>query len=559
MSGRDSTWRVVARREFLRWGLGGGAAWALGCAPRSRVRSPGEPAAALTLPDDDPIATLPDGRAEAHFFGDELERFHLLLRNKAHALGGRGGLPTRYEPTRVCIVGGGLAGLSAAWLLKDLRPIVLEGASRFGGNAQGHRWGDLTYGIGSAYITGAEPDALHMQMLQAFGLSARLDHPGEDAVQLAGVIHPGFWTGATDRSHAKDFAAAWEYFREVRERRYPDIPWAAGGQLTRDELATLDRRSFADELARALGPRLHPHVEDLVRHYCWSSFAADPTEISAAAGLNFLASDLGGTQVLPGGNAAIASALVQGLRALGSSLRSSAVTLDVRRTEDGVQVTYAGVDGQVRGITCDACVVATPKFVARKLIDSLPVAQAAAIEELTYRAYVVAHVLIDQPCALDFHDLYCMTGAAPGAPLADVFAQRAFTDVVLASFATHGHPRRTALNLYRALPYDGARAGLMRQDSYRRTQELLAPALPPLLAALGLAAERIVDVRLTRFGHALVVPKPGLITAGLAAAAAAPVAERIFLAQQDNYALPAFEPAFAAAVEAATAARRVLA
>jgi phytoene dehydrogenase-like protein len=51
------------------------------------------------------------------------------------------------------VVGGGLSGLSAAYLSNPERVLVLEQAASFGGNAKSQTWGDTRYSIGSAYIT----------------------------------------------------------------------------------------------------------------------------------------------------------------------------------------------------------------------------------------------------------------------------------------------------------------------------------------------------------------------------------------------------------------------
>jgi hypothetical protein len=337
----------------------------------------------------------------------------------------------------------------------------------------------------------------------------------------------------TDKKRAKDFRAAWDYFKRVRDTAFPDIPFEEGGQLSPEQFKALDETTFADELKKNLGKQLHPHVEDVVRQYSWSSFGADYTEISAAAGLNFLASDLGGMYVFPGGNSGISSALTQDLRtSLGQeSLRSSLIVLHVKRVQDGVQVTYVDHDNQLRTLLADVCIVSTPKFVAKKLIDDLPQAQLDAMNQLVYRSYLVAHVLIDQPRQADFHDLFCIAGKAPEGSLRDELQHRPFTDVVLGTFATNGHPTRTVLNLYRGIPYDGARADLYAEGSYDKNRALIEPALPAIIKALGLDMGKINDIRLTRWGHPLVVPRPGFNSGGVTAKASAPHKERILFAQ----------------------------
>ncbi len=564
-----SDWHVITRRSFLAGTAAAGATVALsGCkklgGEPDDVKAPDlRPVTSQVVIDDNPIAAHPEN-APPGFFGDDPHRFHPLLWNKAGAVAQYGGLPTdasTFERTKVCIVGGGLAGLSSAFLLRDFKPLVLEGATRLGGNAKAQTWNGVTYGQGSAYITNATHGDEHMKMLAELGLVGRFDDPTHDQMYIDGVVHKEFWFGGTDGKRAKDFRAAWDYFERVRKKAFPEVPFDPKGDLTREQWTALDQKTFADEVKSALGKQLHPHVEDVIRQYCWSSFGADHTEISAAAGLNFLASDLGGMFVFPGGNASISQALVNRLRKdLGpDALRSSLRVLDVRRVEDGVRVTYLGVDDKLHTVLADTAVVATPKFVAKKLIDDLPAEQLEAIAQIKYRAYIVGHVMVDQPREADFHDLYCIAGKPPDGTLKEELDKRPFTDCVLATFATNGHPERTVLNLYRGLPYDESRADLYQPEAYARHRGLLEGVVPKLVKALGLNPDKVRDIRMSGWGHPMVIPTPGLISSGVPQRASTPHKDRIFFAQQDNHAMSAFEVAFAAAVEARDRVRKVLA
>src|SRR5262249_27276362 len=152
-----------------------------------------------------------DGPEERRFFGDDPGQAHALLWTKAQAIAQRGGLPAPSERARVVIVGSGLSGLSAAHRLTDLRPVGLEGGKRFGGNAKGQRWGDLTYGIGSAYFSQDDKTSPHLKMIRDLGIRHmwREDDPKHDQMYLDGVVHPDFWYGGSDPARKSDFRAAW--------------------------------------------------------------------------------------------------------------------------------------------------------------------------------------------------------------------------------------------------------------------------------------------------------------------------------------------------------------
>jgi len=60
------------------------------------------------------------------------------------------------------------------------------------------------------------------------------------------------------------------YLEGTDGREYPDIPvFDAEGRARID---ALDRPTFISHLREVAGGALHPHVETVVEHYCWSSF-----------------------------------------------------------------------------------------------------------------------------------------------------------------------------------------------------------------------------------------------------------------------------------------------
>ena len=65
------------------------------------------------------------------------------------------------DPDPILVLGGGPAGLAAAWALEDLRCpyLVLEGAPVPGGNARTLRWGDFLYDTGPHRFHDRDPDA----------------------------------------------------------------------------------------------------------------------------------------------------------------------------------------------------------------------------------------------------------------------------------------------------------------------------------------------------------------------------------------------------------------
>ena len=567
-AGRIVTNAGISRRTVTRlMGMGGLSVLLERCAPMPRVRATGAGTAATgpARADWSPIdRSLPD-RVAAAFSGDDPVQAHAVLWDKPAFLASRGGaLPAPAERVPLVVIGGGMAGLAAAFALRAHRPVVIERAARFGGNSRGEAWRGIDYAIGAAYFIEPDEGSEIATLLDELGLrDAYTVKTTEDPVVLASRRYDEFWHGVTAPAAREQFDRLRQHFVGILEgsdgREYPDIP--VFDDEGRRRIDALDRSTFIDHLRQVAGGPLHPHIETVVEHYCWSSFGASSTEISAASGLNFYCAEFGNVAVMPGGNAGVAERLVARLeRDLPPGhLRPGALVLDVRVVDDGVLVSYVEASGGVRTLHARAVVMACPKFVVPKVVDALEPERLAAIDRLRYRAYLVANVLLDRPLKPDFYDLFMAGGG--NVDLASVEAaagRQKVTDVVLATFARHD-ARRSVLTLYRGIPYDGARAALYEEGAYaasrREFEQQIAAEILPLV---GLRQENVVDLRLARWGHPLPVAEAGLIAGRVVDAVRAPLGGRVFFVNQDNWALPAFETSITEALHFAPQVERVL-
>jgi hypothetical protein len=166
----------------------------------------------------------------------------------------------------------------------------------------------------------------------------------------------------------------------------------------------------------------------------------------------------------------------------------------------------------------------------------------------------VANVLLKKRVPSPFYDCWRIGGTPP----ASARDRRPFTDLLFASWAAHDEVDRSGLTLYKCLPYDGGRPELYGEGSFQREKQSFEAALPEIVRALGLSDTDVAGVRMTRWGHPMPLAERGLIADGVAAQACAPVADRIFFAQQDNWCSPAFEPTLASARMAAAAIEKAM-
>jgi hypothetical protein len=114
------------------------------------------------------------------------------------------------------------------------------------------------------------------------------------------------------------------------------------------------------------------------------------------------------------------------------------------------------------------------------------------------------------------------------------------------------------LSVYHGMAYDGARQFLFSPGSHDKYRERILNEVEPIMTGIGLNKQHILGVRLTRWGHSLPVAQQGLLKSGIAEASHQPVGNRIFFANQDNWANPCFETGFAEAKKAAEQVRSVL-
>ena len=457
-----------------------------------------------------------------------------------------------------------MSGLSAAYLLREHQPIVLEFFDNFGGNARGEVFAGTPYSLGSAYIITPDKGTFLDDLYNQLGLPkvVRVDEgptgsPGETPVELAGEIYDsGFWDGAyaNDPQVTKAFNA----YRSVVNNfanNYPEIPLPKFGT---DFVRDLDRITLKQSVEDGMGGiPVPPALAAAVQAYCYSSFSAGWEEISAASGWNFLAAEEFGRWIFPGGNTYIVHAMWEKLRAVelqnngpGSMLRAGCKVYDVRLDpkSDAGLVTYADPKGNLRTIHARRIVMSCQKFVAKYLLRDLPALdqpKLGAMEQLQYRAYVVANVALKRDTARDFYDIFQIANG-------DDFPTSEFqastynlpTDIALGHYTVKANVRRGVLTLFWPLPWSDSRFMLVEptnEDPINDFATQLAPHLSSSLARLGLKDSDVAQVRFTRWGHAMPLSAPGFIAEGHAENLVRPFEDTIHFVSQDNWALPAVE------------------
>ena len=391
----------------------------------------------------------------------------------------------------VVVVGGGIAGLSAAWELRDRDVLVLEADDRVGGRLVSEPRGRYWLNFGGHVLAGA--DSATGRLLAAVGVEAR-DVPGIlTALAMNGRVLAGgrvetyplrlrLTTSerlALIRAGARVRLGVLEYGRVARRR---------AGESEADRrarvLAYRDDRTFAD----FLGP-VPAEVDAIFRPTIQRS-SGEPEQVSAGYGIGYfhLVWDRRGglSRNVLGGSARLPQAIAA---ALGERVRTGALVERVVGDGDGVTVHHGGERIRARYV-----VVATPAFTARDLLEGIPAETREALGRVAYGPYVVGALLTDEPGPMPYDAIYAI--ATP---------KTAFNMLFNTANVTRGPgPREPGgtLMVYSAASLADALADRDDEEAARIYADDVARIFPEV-------AGHIREVRIRRWAHGLPHPRPG--------------------------------------------------
>jgi hypothetical protein len=457
------------------------------------------------------------------------------------------------------VVGGGVAGLAAVRRLRAAgleRVQLIELDDRLGGTARHGESPVTRYPWGAHYVTAPlAADTLTIGVLDELGaIEGRdpLGHPiiaerfgcrePDERLFVDGRFHEGLTPQAALEPHDEHDLRRFEALVDELGALVDAVGAPAfalpRARSSRDAtLLALDRLSFREWLLqRGL---TSPHLHWLCDYAVRDDDGVDLDEASAWAGLfYFCARRRPGVEeravvTSPEGNGALVTALARHLPL--PPLVDHAV-VDVRASDGGALVTVLDGAGALRALLARHVVVATPRFVAARLVEALRRAPPAWLASFSTSAWVTANVhLRERPKdkGLPFAwDTVALDGATPyGASLGYVNAthQRG---------VDHGP---TVWTWY--LPLTGRPPEEARRLLHDGDRALWASVCVNDLERMHPGVRRLITrVDIGRFGHAMVRPVPGLFSSGALDAAAAPVGP-IHFAHTDLSGMALFEEA----------------
>jgi oxygen-dependent protoporphyrinogen oxidase len=314
----------------------------------------------------------------------------------------------------VVVVGGGIAGLSAAWRLRNRDVLLLEAAPAVGGRIRSEPRGTYWLNLGPHVLP---PPATNLgRLLDELGLETALIPGTATAAFVSGNVVVGgrpetfpFRLRLPPAGRLSLAKAGIKIRRAVRE--YLDLaarrPGETPGAVRQRLLAYRDEITFAEFLGA-----LHRDVESLLRAAI-NRVSAEPEELAAGAGVGQFAATFSGNnnlyhRNLPGGTGLLVERLAS---RIAGSIRTATRVTSVRNEADAVVVKAIAGDDEELEVRARVAIVATPAFVALDIIDQLPADLRAALRHIRYGPYVVAGVLTREQTAMPWDRLYALVVA----------------------------------------------------------------------------------------------------------------------------------------------------
>ena len=446
--------------------------------------------------------------------------------------------PSRVHQTRVVIAGGGVAGLAAARALRlkgmdDFALLELE--DQAGGNSRGSAVGGIACPLGAHYLPVPGDEATELQdLLEELGLRQRVNgrwtyderhlcHSPQERLFFNDEWQDGLLplqgVGRDTLLQYQKFAAL---VTQARQRSNWTLPASrAPMTLEKQSLQALTFKAYLGQNGLT-----DAHLLWYLNYCCQDDYGAGSGTVSAWAGLHYFASRHGFTAPRLDGDDAATSPEREGLLTwpegngwltrqlalpLKERLQTGQVVVRIATTRQGVEVdAFSPTTQTTQRWVAERCIVALPIFIAARVLENPPDGLRLAAARIRYAPWLVANLHVKAP--LQDH-----AGAPPSwdnviysanPAHATSSAGLGYVDAThqsLQSVKRADGP--TVLTHYRALGDVPEGRRLLMEQPWSDWRDLI-------LAELGHAhpdlAAKTTRIEMTRYGHAMAVPVPGV-------------------------------------------------
>jgi monoamine oxidase len=402
----------------------------------------------------------------------------------------------------VVIVGGGVSGLTTAYLLRDKNFLLLEKESHWGGNSYEEDYNGAAYSTGGAFVDGEAAEELSAEI----GLH-QLPVDNWDGTIIQGKFTADTWGEGLDHL---------PYPQNVRD----------SFKKFRDSLLQIDVEKRATELYNTSFSKFTggyaPEVKQWWDTYGPSNWGAQVDDTAAKVAIDDMQYMAGPNRkdirtTLPGGLGAINKRLSELMQPHHDRMLLDATIVAVVPQKHEVNVTYLH-DGKLQTVAAKGVIMATPKFITARIVEGMPEKQRNAIAQIHYVPYPVVNLVYDRPVFNVGYDTWC-----PG---------NSFTDITVADWVVRnqaGYKQKyNILTCYTPMRRE-LRSLLLTEAGCRQVAANVLSDFQKLLPNTNIDP---VEVDIYRRGHPMFMAMPGNYTQVL------PIArqpmERVFFANTDS-------------------------
>jgi Flavin containing amine oxidoreductase len=391
--------------------------------------------------------------------------------------------PDATQKVDIAIVGGGMAGLSAAYFLRGKDWLLLEKEDHFGGNAYQEEYAGQPYSTAAAYdFRGSDSD----QLAKEIGLDLLpIDMP--DPTIDNGVYTPDTWrSGLSQLPYSKATVASFKRFSEDILKLDPH-----------KEMLELDSKPFT-EITKAYSPEVTKWW-DAYGLSNWGAVTEDTTAFIGVVDAQYLIKGEDNTRViLPGGLGCISHKLAEIMQPkYGERMLAGATVVSVVPDANEVRITYMHEDKPTT-VAARVALMCSPKFITSRIVAGLPNDQKQAMRRMRYAPVPMINMIFDKQIYNKGYDNWC-----PG---------NSFTDFIVADWTIRNQPgykpKYEILTFYSTLR-DSQRSTLLEEADCKEFAGKVLKDFQKLLPEFNVDP---IEIRLYRRGHAMMMAVPGQFT-----------------------------------------------
>ena len=385
----------------------------------------------------------------------------------------------------VVIVGGGVSGLAAAYRLQHHDFLLLEKEPHWGGNAYQMEYDGSAFGTGSAFLA---RDEYAYDFAQGIGLKP-LPVNNSDASIIRGELILDTWGEGLNKL---------PYPASVREgfKKFKKEMLGINVEKRSKELFSLPFSDFMKDYPVEL--------KEWWDNFGPSNWGAASKDTAAAIGIYALQEMDGESRqddryTWPGGLGAVTKKLAGILQpAHKDRMLTDTTIVAVVPERNDVQVTYMR-DGGLKTVAAKAVIMATPKFITRRIVEGLPAAQSDAMKQIRYVPYPVVNLIFDKPVFNGGYDTWCPGG-------------NTFTDFIVADWVVRNQPdyrqKFNIITCYTPMKEED-RGYLLTETGCRTIAANVLTDFQKLMPGMNVDP---IEVHIYRRGHPMYMSTPSLYT-----------------------------------------------